>query len=104
MDIRKKVPKEEWQSRFQSITSGNFERLSSIKAVGEELVLKEKFKEISFDSEGKGNDIFISLEDDQHSITSVDDLFIEEDRNGKLTAIEITSHKNRISRLRFENE
>ncbi|SIN73302.1 DUF5335 family protein [Algoriphagus halophilus] len=103
MDIRKKVQKEEWQSRFQSFTSGNFGRISSINEEGKELVMKEKFKEISYDPKGKGNDIFISLEGYQHSITSPDDLFIEEDRNGKLTAIEIIGHKNRISRLSFED-
>ena len=101
MGIRKKIELDDWQNRFQALTSGNSNRNATI-AIDESRVVKQKtFEFINYDPLGKGNNIMITLNGFSHTINNPVEVYMEERDNGVLASLELVDENDTSTFLKL---
>ena len=98
MPINKQIPAEQWVEFFDTFTNGNKGRLIDLKVLdcelGDETPVKEQpLLSLIYDPVDKGNDLTIEIGRTQvayaHTIDAPNEVWQEQDDNGKVVALEI---------------
>jgi hypothetical protein len=98
MSINKQIPAEQWVEFFDTFTNGNRGRLIDLEVVDRELGDETPVKEqplwsLIYDPANKGNDLTIEIGRDQvaygHTIEAPNEVWQEQDDNGKVVALGI---------------
>ncbi len=98
MSINKQIPAEQWIEFFDTFTNGNRGRLIDLEVVdrefGDETPVKEQpLWSLIYDPANKGNDLTIEIGRDQvaygHTIEAPNEVWQEQDDNGKVVALGI---------------
>lgn len=98
MSINKQIPAEQWVEFCDTFTNGNKGRLIVLEVLDPELGVQTPVKDqplwsLVYDPVGKGNDLTIEIGRNEvaygHTIDSPNELWQEQDDNGKAIALEI---------------
>lgn len=98
MSINKQIPTEQWVEFFDTFTNGNKGRLIDLEVLdqelGDEIPVKEQpLWSLIYDPVDKGNDLIIEIGREQvayaHTIDSPNEVWQEQDDNGKVVALGI---------------
>ena len=102
MGITKDLPTDQWQDRFPSLTYGNKQRMTSIITKEGKVVEGAPFVRILFDPVGKGDRLFVTLENFSHVIEHPVEIYITKKSNGQLSSLEITDENGDSTFVNFE--
>ena len=105
MSIKKNIQSNEWQERLATFTSGNRGRKAAIATQGMTIIENTPFRDLEYDPVGKGNDIIITLGDMEdtftHTVTAPVDIFLHQEDNGEVSALEVVDQINESTFLRL---
>ena len=101
MGIRKKIELDDWQNRFQALTSGNSGRNATIAIDKSRVVEQKAFESINYDPLGKGNNIMITLNGFSHTINNPVEVYMEERDNGVLASLELVDETDTLTLLKL---
>jgi len=98
MSITKQIPAEQWGEFFDTFTNGNKGRLIKLEVIDREIgdetpVENMPLRSLIYDPVGKGNDLTIEIGRDEvaygHTIEAPNEVWQEQDENGRVVALEI---------------
>jgi len=98
MSITKQIPAEQWGGFFDTFTNGNKGRLIKLEVIDREMgdetpVENMPLRSLIYDPVGKGNDLTIEIGRDEvaygHTIEAPNEVWQEQDENGRVVALEI---------------
>lgn len=98
MSINKQIPLEHWVEFFDTFTNGNKGRSIDLEAIDPELgnvtpVKNQPLWSFVYDPVGKGNELTIEIGRDEvaygHTIYAPNEVWQEQDDNGKVIALQI---------------
>jgi len=101
MSSKKQIEPNEWQDRLQTFTSGNRGRIAALDTGGKRLAEDLPLVSVDYDPPGKGNDLMISFEGYTHTVDDPEQLFLIEESNGVVSALEIVAFNGVITHLRL---
>ena len=101
----KKLNKEEWSDRLQTLSSSNKGANTLLEEAGENLAENIPLRSIDYDPAGKGDDLVIALgtidADLRHIVQSPTELYLHQNSDGVIASLEIKNSKGIITMLRF---
>lgn len=107
MSTKKQIQNAEWQERIQTFSSGNRGRKAAIAVEGMILAENQVFRDIEYDPVGKGNDLIMTLGHMEdmftHTIAAPAALYIHQESNGVVDALEVVDGKGGTTFLRLLN-
>ena len=107
MSTKKQIQNAGWRERIQTFSSCNRGRKAAIAVEGMTLVDDQVLRDIEYDPVGKGNDLIIRLgyivNLFTHTIDAPVELYIHQESNGIVSALEVVDENDKSTFLRLLN-